>query len=402
MQYRKDRSGNELSILGYGCMRFTKKGSEIDLDKAEQELMYAIEHGVNYLDTAYVYPGSEEAVGKILAKNHCRDQVNLATKLPHYMIRSREGAEKKFQEELRRLQTDHIDYYLMHMLNDVRTWERLLGMGIGEWIQEKKANGQIRNIGFSYHGNTGNFKHLLDAYDWDFCQIQYNYLDEHSQAGRAGLTYAGEKGIPVIIMEPLRGGRLVNNLPKTAKELIASLQYTEPGRTESTHSCTPAELALLWLWDQPQVTCVLSGMNDLAMVQENLRIAENAGIGSFSETQQRIVEQVKQEINKNMKVGCTGCGYCLPCPRNVDIPMAFHCYNVKYTEGPKSGMWEYLQSTAMRRETSSASQCIRCGKCETHCPQNIPIREKLKEAVQELETPKYKMIKWAVKTFRIY
>lgn len=402
MQYRKDRIGNELSILGYGCMRFTKKGSEIDLDKAERELMYAIEHGVNYLDTAYVYPGNEEAVGKILARNHCRDRINLATKLPHYMIRSREGAEKKFLEELHRLQTDHIDYYLMHMLNDVKTWERLLEFGLGEWIQEKKASGQIRNIGFSYHGSTGNFKALLDAYDWDFCQIQYNYLDEHSQAGRAGLEYAGEKGIPVVIMEPLRGGRLVNNLPKRAKELIASLEYTDCGPEGKSHSCTPAELAFRWLWDQPQVTCVLSGMNDLAMVQENLRIAENAGIGAFLEDQQRIVEQVKQEINKNMKVGCTGCGYCLPCPRNVDIPMAFHCYNVKYAEGPKSGLWEYVQSTAMRREPSSASLCIGCGKCEKHCPQNIPIREKLKEAVQELETPKYKLIKWAVKTFRIY
>lgn len=402
MQYRKDQSGNALSILGYGCMRFTKNGSEIDLDKAERELMYAIDHGVNYLDTAYVYPGSEEAVGKILAKNHCRDRINLATKLPHYMIRSREGAEKKFQEELHRLQTDHIDYYLMHMLNDVRTWERLLEFGIGEWIREKKDRGQIRNIGFSYHGSTGNFKALLDAYDWDFCQIQYNYLDEYSQAGRPGLEYAGEKGIPVIIMEPLRGGRLVNNLPKRAKELIASLEYSDPGQEGKRHSCTPAELALRWLWDQPQVTCVLSGMNDLAMIQENLRVAESAGTGAFSEEQQRVVEQVKQEINKNIKVGCTGCGYCLPCPRNVDIPMAFHCYNMKYAEGPKSGMWEYVQSTAMRREPSSASQCISCGKCEKHCPQNIPIREKLKEAVRELETPKYKLIKWAVKTFRIY
>lgn len=449
MQYRKDRRGNKLSILGYGCMRFTKKGSEIDLDKAEQEVMYAIEHGVNYLDTAYVYPGSEEAVGKILAKNHCRDRINLATKLPHYMIRSREGAERKFQEELRRLQTDHIDYYLMHMLNDVKTWEHLLEFGIGEWIEEKKEKGEIRNIGFSYHGNTGNFKALLDAYDWDFCQIQYNYLDEHSQAGRAGLLYAGEKGIPVIIMEPLRGGKLVNNLPKAAKKLIAAQTFAPgrpdgtgaggveadhtapeggvsgsvvmgstgpdrtapdggvsgsilPGSSGKTPGCTPAELALRWLWDQPQVTCVLSGMNDLAMVQENLRIAEEAQAGAFTREQFEVVAQVREEILKNMKVGCTGCGYCMPCPQHVDIPMAFHCYNLRHTEGKKSGTWEYVQSTAMRRESSSASQCIRCGKCERHCPQGIPIREKLKEAVQELETPKYKLIKWAVKTFRIY
>ncbi len=392
MQYRNDRKGNPLSILGYGCMRFTKKGSEIDLDKAEQEVMYAIRHGVNYLDTAYVYPGSEEAVGKILAKNHCRDEVNLATKLPHYLIRSVEGAEKKFQEELRRLQTDHIDYYLMHMLNDVKTWERLCGLGMQEWIRQKKESGQIRNIGFSYHGNSGNFRSLLDAYDWDFCQIQYNYLDEHSQAGREGLVYASEKGIPVVIMEPLRGGRLVNLLPSGAKERIA----------QSGKFASPAELGFRWLWNQPEVTVVLSGMNSMEMVEENLRIADEVRVGEFTEEQFALVEQVRQEINRDMKVGCTGCGYCMPCPNKVDIPMAFHCYNLKYAEGKKSGMWEYLQSTAMRRETSSASQCVGCGKCEKHCPQSLPIREKLKEAARELETPKYRAIKWAVKTFRIY
>lgn len=392
MQYRTDRKGNQLSILGYGCMRFVKKGSEIDLEKAEQELMYAIQNGVNYLDTAYVYPGSEEAVGKILAKNHCRDDIFLATKLPHYLIRSVAGAEKKFQEQLRRLQTEHFDYYLMHMLNDVKTWERLVQLGILGWIQEKKAAGQIRSIGFSYHGNTNNFRSLLDAYDWDFCQIQYNYLDEHSQAGRSGLSYAAEKGIPVVIMEPLRGGRLVNDLPARAKELIS----------QSGQFATPAEMGLRWLWNQPEVTCVLSGMNSIEMVKENLCIADAARTGEFTEEQLRMIEQVKQEINKNMKVGCTGCGYCMPCPNKVDIPMAFHCYNLKYTEGKRSGTWEYLQSTAMRRETSSASQCIGCGKCERHCPQGIPIREKLKEAVRELEKPQYKVIKWAVKTFRIY
>ena len=392
MNYREDRRGNKLSILGYGCMRFTKNGSEVDLDKAEQEVMYAIRHGVNYLDTAYVYAGNEVAVGKILTKNNCRKDINLATKLPHYLIRSAAGAEKKFQEELERLQTDYIDYYLMHMLNDVKTWEKLVNLGIKEWIQEKKENGQIRQIGFSYHGNSENFKKLLDAYDWDFCQIQYNYLDEHYKSGRNGIEYAGEKGIPVIIMEPLRGGRLVNNLPQEARKLIA----------EDGTFATPAEMGLRWLWNQPQVTCVLSGMNSMEMVQENIRIASEAQVGEFSEKQLDMVEQVKAEIKKKMKVGCTGCGYCMPCPQGVDIPMAFHCYNVKYSEGKKSGTWEYLQSTGMRRESSSASQCIGCGKCEKHCPQGIPIREKLKEAVKELETTQYKVIKWAVKTFRIY
>ena len=392
MQYRKDKKGNQLSILGYGCMRFTKNGSSIDLEKAEQELMYGISHGINYLDTAYVYPGNEEAVGKILAKNHCREEINLATKLPHYLIRTRAGAEKKFQEELQRLQTDYIDYYLMHMLNDCRTWEKLVQIGIRDWIEEKKKRGVIRNIGFSYHGNSENFRALLDAYDWDFCQIQYNYLDEHAQAGREGLEYAGEKGIPVIIMEPLRGGRLVNHLPQGARECIA--------KSDAFH--TPAELALRWLWDQPQVTCVLSGMNSIDMVKENIRIAETAEPNQFREQEQALIAQVREEIQKKMKVPCTGCGYCMPCPQHVDIPMAFHCYNLRYAEGKHSGMWEYVQSTAMRRDTTSASQCIGCGKCERHCPQGIQIREKLKKAVRELETPKYRVIKCAVKWFHIY
>ena len=392
MQYRKDKKGNQLSILGYGCMRFTKNGSSIDLEKAEQELMYGISHGINYLDTAYVYPGNEEAVGKILAKNHCREEINLATKLPHYLIRTRAGAEKKFQEELQRLQTDYIDYYLMHMLNDCRTWEKLVQIGIRDWIEEKKKSGVIRNIGFSYHGNSENFRALLDAYDWDFCQIQYNYLDEHAQAGREGLEYAGEKGIPVIIMEPLRGGRLVNHLPQGARECIA--------KSDTFH--TPAELALRWLWDQPQVTCVLSGMNSIDMVKENIRIAETAEQNQFGAQEQALIAQVREEIQKKMKVPCTGCGYCMPCPQHVDIPMAFHCYNLRYAEGKHSGMWEYVQSTAMRRDTTSASQCIGCGKCERHCPQGIQIREKLKEAVRELETPKYRVIKCAVKWFHIY
>lgn len=392
MQYRKDKKGNQLSILGYGCMRFTKNGSSIDLEKAEQELMYGISHGINYLDTAYVYPGNEEAVGKILAKNHCREEINLATKLPHYLIRTRAGAEKKFQEELQRLQTDYIDYYLMHMLNDCRTWEKLVQIGIRDWIEEKKKSGVIRNIGFSYHGNSENFRALLDAYDWDFCQIQYNYLDEHAQAGREGLEYAGEKGIPVIIMEPLRGGRLVNHLPQGARECIA--------KSDTFH--TPAELALRWLWDQPQVTCVLSGMNSIDMVKENIRIAETAEPNQFREHEQALIAQVREEIQKKMKVPCTSCGYCMPCPQHVDIPMAFHCYNLRYAEGKHSGLWEYMQSTAMRRDTTSASQCIGCGKCERHCPQGIQIREKLKEAVRELETPKYRVIKCAVKWFHIY
>ena len=392
MIYRKDRLGREISILGYGCMRFTKNGSSTDLSKAEKELMYAIEHGVNYLDTAYVYPGNEAAVGEILWKNRCREKVYLATKLPHYLIKSHGGIEKKFQEQLSRLRTDFIDYYLMHMLNDVKTWERLKGIGILEWIQEKKEKGQIRQIGFSFHGNTEQFIELLDAYDWDFCQIQYNYLDETSQAGRRGLEYAGEKGIPVIIMEPLRGGRLVNGLPAEALQEIQ----------ENKKFATPAQLALKWLWNQPQVTCVLSGMNSLEMVKENIETAEQARTGCFMEEDFQLIERVREKIREKMKVGCTGCGYCMPCPKGVDIPTAFHCYNMLYAEKRSSGKKEYLRATAMRREPTSASLCIRCGRCERLCPQSIPIRQMLTEASGELEPVSYRLIRWAVHTFHIY
>lgn len=392
MQYRKDKKGNEISVLGYGCMRFTKKGNAVDLDKAEQELMTAIRAGVNYLDTAYVYLGNETAVGELLSRNHCREEIYLATKLPHYLIKSAEGAERMFQEQLRRLKTDYIDYYLMHMLTDIPTWEKLKGLGVAQWIEEKLASGQIRNIGFSYHGNADMFMRLVDAYDWDFCQIQYNYMDEHSQAGVKGLRYAHQKGLPVIIMEPLRGGRLVELLPESAKELF---------RREGERR-TPAELAFKWLYDQPEVTCVLSGMNSMEMVEQNLKTASDAFVGCLTDEDAALIEQVKREIAQKVKVGCTGCGYCMPCPRGVDIPGAFRCYNAVYSEGKRSGRRDYLQCTAFRKETSSASQCIDCGKCESHCPQQIEIRRELKNAAAELENLRYKAIKTAIQVFHLW
>lgn len=392
MQYRKDKKGNDLSILGYGCMRFTRNGTKIDLDKAEKELLQAIDSGVNYLDTAYIYPGSEAALGEILKRTGYRDKVYLATKLPHYMIKSIEGVEKTFQEELKRLQTNHIDYYLMHMLNDVKTWDSLVKMGITEWIQNKLAAGEIRNVGFSFHGSSDAFIAVADAYDWDFCQIQYNYIDEFSQAGRKGLQHAASRGIPVIIMEPLRGGRLVNLLPESAKAIIAQDQKHR----------SAAELAFRWLWNQPEVTCILSGMNSIEMVEENVRTASQVCIGEFDDYDNQLIEKVKAEIKKNIKVECTGCGYCMPCPAGVDIPETFHCYNTIYTENKKTAVEEYTRATAYRKHPSGASQCVKCGKCEQHCPQGIPIRDKLAEASKELETIYYKGTRWAVKVFHLY
>ena len=392
MQYRKNKSGEDISLLGYGCMRFTRKGGGIDLDKAEKEIRLAIEGGVNYFDTAYIYPGSEAALGEIFARIGCREKIQIATKLPHYLIKSMEGIEKTFAEELKRLKTDYIDYYLMHMLTDVETWEKLKKLGIEQWIEEKKKSGMIRHIGFSYHGHTDMFCKLVDAYDWDFTQIQYNYMDEHSQAGRRGLQYAAGKGVPVIIMEGLRGGKLVDLLPDAAKKLIAE---HEPKRSA-------AEWAFRWLYSQPEVTCVLSGMNSAQMVEENLRIADETKAGDFSEEDFALIEKVKKEIQKTVKVGCTGCGYCMPCPMGVDIPETFRCYNNYYAEGKGAARREYMQCTIFRKQPSNASGCISCGKCETHCPQQIPIRKELKEAAAKLEDFKFRAAKKAIKLLRLW
>ena len=379
MQYRNDRNGNPVSQLGFGCMRFTTRGGSIDYEKAEREILLAIERGVNYFDTAYIYSGSEECLGRVLEENRCRDKVNIATKLPQYVMRSLPQVEKTFREELRRLRTDHIDYYLMHMFTDFSEWENLQRLGIESWIAEQKAAGTIRNIGFSYHGNTEIFLRILNAYDWDFCQIQYNYLDEHSQAGREGLRAAAEKGIPVMIMEPLRGGKLVN-LPEKARQALS----------ESGWQGSAAELGLRWLWDQPEVTCVLSGMNSAEMVEENCRIASEATAGAFTDAERALVETVKTIIRERQKVGCTGCRYCMPCPQGVDIPGTFHYYNLMYFEKKRPVRYEYARNVGMRSEPGFATQCVGCGKCERHCPQHLEIRALLMQADRDLRPLAYR------------
>ena len=381
MQYRKDRSGSDLSILGFGCMRFTKKGGGIDLDKAEQEILAAYEAGVNYFDTAYVYPGSEAAVGEILERNRIREHVRIATKLPQYLIGSRAAVDRYFDEELARLRTDHVDYYLMHHVTDVAMWEKLKKIGILEWIAEKKRSGAIRNVGFSYHGNTENFLRILNDYDWDICQIQYNYFDEYAQAGVEGLRAAAAKGIPVVIMEPLRGGKLVNMLPDGAKQAMC----------ESGRGWSAAEWGLRWLYNQPEVTVVLSGMNSLDMVRENCRVASEAQAGAFTEADFHTLAEVSAQIRAKEKVGCTGCRYCMPCPKGVDIPGAFRCYNAMSIESQSAGRFQYAQTVGLTKEPAFATQCVGCGKCEQHCPQNIPIREKLKEADRALRPLPYKL-----------
>lgn len=377
MNYRTD---DNLSILGFGCMRFAKKGPSFDEEEIERELLHAIDMGINYFDMAYIYPGIEDVFGRIMEKCGFRDKIKIATKLPHHMMKDTAEMQKHFDEQLKRLRTDHVDYYLMHMLPDLKTWNALIDRGALDWLNGLKKEGKIDKLGFSFHGNTTLFLELLNAYSWDFCQVQYNYLDENSQAGRRGVEEAYAKGIPVIIMEPLRGGRLVNNLPKGAIQAF----------NESSRNYSPAEWSFRWLWDQPGVSVVLSGMNSMEMLDENIRIASDASVGSFTEDDRKVIEKVIKAIKEKVKVPCTGCAYCMPCPFGVDIPGSFACYNASYTDNYYVGIKEYVMCTSLKAQKSAASLCKECGRCEQHCPQHIEIRKELKNVKKRFENPVFR------------
>ena len=368
MEYRKG-----YSRLGFGCLRLPA-----DEQACERLILRAIQLGINYFDTAYTYKGNEELLGRILEQNHCRDQVQIATKIPSHLVHSRGDLDRIFDRQLERLHTDRVDHYLMHMLPDLPTWNRLKGLGVVEWLAEKRQAGQIGRVGFSFHGNTDQFLELLDAYPWDFCQIQYNYMDEHTQAGRRGLEAAYQRGIPVIIMEPLRGGNLVQGLTSEARKL-----FDGTGRS-------PAEWGLTWLYAQEAVTCVLSGMNTLEMLEENVRIASQKAV--FTQEDFALIERVKAAILASKRISCSACRYCMPCPAGVDIPGAFRCYNVSYSDGLKRGMKEYVLTTTFKAVRSNAALCKGCGACEKKCPQHIPIREALKAVRRRLENPAYQVI----------
>ena len=378
MLYREmGKTGDKVSILGYGCMRFPKKDRKIDEERTEKQIVSAIERGVNYFDTAYIYPNSEVVLGKILAKGY-RDKVMIATKLPLFMVHSRKDMDSLLNTSLKRLQTDHVEYYLIHALSSMEGWQRLKQMGIEDFLSEAKQSGKIGHIGFSYHGDRNQFKAIIDDYPWDFCQIQYNYLDEFTQAGKDGLEYAASKGIGISIMEPLRGGLLARKMPD---EIEAIWDKAEVKRT-------PVEWALRWVWDHPEVTTVLSGMNDEAHIEENLRIAEEALPHSLSQDEQKRIDTVKTKLSEMLKVGCTGCSYCLPCPAGVNIPMVFGYYNSKHMFNDKTAQFQYLGMTIGTDggKPAYASLCLNCGKCEQHCPQNLPIRKHLKEVSKDMES----------------
>lgn len=378
------KNGDTLSILGFGCMRLPMKGGHIDEDRAIAMIRDAIKQGVNYFDTAYPYHGgkSEPLLGKALEGGY-REKVMVATKLPHYMVSSLDGAKKIFQNQLNKLRTDYIDYYLLHMLSDKAGFDRMAKIGVMDWLEQQKKDGIIKNLGFSFHGEKTDFEQLIHAYPWDFCQIQYNYLDENNQATKSGLELAYSMGIPVIVMEPLRGGKLVNNLPQ---EILDEFKSYDQERS-------PAEWALRWVWNQPEVMVVLSGMSDEEQLAENIRIASDAQAGALSEQEHKIFKRVKAVMLEKTRVPCTGCGYCMPCPFGVNIPGCFSVYNDKYLLGKKGSRITYYQILGMgAKNPGFASLCTECGKCERHCPQNIEIRKDLKKVRKEMEGIVFKPI----------
>jgi predicted aldo/keto reductase-like oxidoreductase len=376
MQYRKFKNlGIECSVFGMGTMRLplntkpdgTKSHDDIDETEAIKMIHHAIDHGVNYIDTAYGYHGgnSERIVGKAL-KDGYREKVKLATKLPVWHVKSYEDFDRLLNEQLEKLQTDYIDFYLLHALHK-ESWEKVRDMGVLGFLDKAVEDGRIRYPGFSFHDELPVFKDIIDSYKWEMCQIQLNILDEDYQAGVEGLKYAGSKGIPVVIMEPLRGGKLAS----ASKEIIDIWNTAETKRS-------PVEWAFRWLYNFPEVAVILSGVSTMEQLEDNLRIFANAKPDVMSDQELELFKKVKEAYERRIKVGCTGCEYCLPCPNGVSIPRIFSLYN-------EASMFDDVQAyrnsySGLIADEKDASQCIECGNCEAACPQNLEIIEQLKEA----------------------
>ncbi len=381
MQYRKFGDlGFEVSVFGVGCMRLpvmekpdgSKDYSAIDEEEAIKMIRYAIDHGVNYFDTAYTYHGgnSEVVLGKAL-KDGYREKVKIATKLPLWQAESYEDFEKILDEQLKRLQVDTIDFYLLHALSKER-WEKAKNLKVLDFLDKAVEAGKIRYPGFSFHDELDVFKEIIDSYDWKMCQIQLNILDMHYQAGVEGLKYAGSKGIPVVIMEPLRGGKLASNIPDDIQDMWNSAKIKR----------SPVEWAFRWLYNFPEVTVILSGVSTMEQLKENIEIFDKAVPNSMTDEELELVVKVKELYESKTKVNCTRCNYCMPCPSGVSIPEIFSLYN-------DASMFETVEEYANRyknliKEEKDASKCIECGNCEAECPQNINIIEKLKEANEAL------------------
>ena len=367
MQYRKfGKVDWQVSVLGFGCMRLPTIGEDsgrIDHEKTNEMIWKAIEGGVNYFDTAYVYhkQQSEVALGKALANGY-RSKVRIATKLPVWLVKEADDFDRLLDEELRRLQTDRIDFYLLHALN-AESWQKVQKLGLLKKAQNAIADGRISHVGFSFHDNLPIFKRIVDGYDqWTFCQIQYNYMDIAFQAGKKGLHYAAEKGLAVVIMEPLRGGSLAAELPAA-----------KPLWREAKNKRTPADWAFQWLWNQPEISVVLSGMSTYQQVKENIISADRSRVGLLSDDELSLISRVRDTLSGLSPVDCTRCEYCLPCPQGVNIPRVFDYYNRAAVyddlQGSRDGYARFFD------DAEKAGNCIQCEECVPKCPQNIPISD---------------------------
>lgn len=377
MQYRTlGRTGVDVSVLGFGCMRLPTLGAadRIDEDAATALLHDAIDSGVNYVDTAWFYHAptfgqagaSEPFVGRALSGGW-RERVNLATKLPQQIIREAADMERFLTQQLERLQTDHIDFYLVHGLSG-ESWDRMKDLGVREFLDGARDRGLIRFPAFSFHGSKADFPRIVDDYDgWAFAQIQYNYMDTDYQAGYSGLRYAADRGMGVVVMEPLKGGRL-------ATGLVPEMQAVFDGRPEGW---SPAEWALRFVWNEPGVSLLLSGMNGADQVAENLRVADAAHAGSLSAEELAVYDDARAAMRARMKADCSACRYCQPCPYGVEIPESLSALNA-------ASMWDTTDPwlTGYTRIEGKPAMCTECGQCEDMCPQDLPIRELLKQTAK--------------------
>ncbi|AKB61426.1 aldo/keto reductase [Methanosarcina mazei] len=377
MLYRKlGKTGEMVSILGYGCMRLPVidgNPESIDEKKAILLVRYAIDHGVNYIDSAYSYHSgmNEVFLGKAL-KDGYREKVHLATKLSCKRVNCKEDMDRFLNEQLEKLRTDCIDFYLLHAVKK-SYWEKMKKFGVIDFLERARAAGKIKYTGFSFHDEPDVFKEVVDAYPWDLCQIQFNYLDENFQAGIEGLKYAAEKGLAVVIMEPLRGGNLASKVPEEAKKVwdIAEVKRT------------PAEWAFRYLWDYPEISVVLSGMSEMEHLKENLRIAEQGQPNSLSAEEKSLISEVSEIYRSRIKVNCTNCKYCMPCPSGVNIPRNLSYLNdVFMLDDMENAKFQY---GVLLLPEEKAGNCIECGECEEVCPQNIKIRKMLKEVREKFE-----------------
>ena len=391
------KTGDEISPLGFGAMRLPLKNGKVDRELAKKQIYHAIDNGINFIDTAYLYGDSETFLGEILQGEY-KDKVKLCTKLPAINIRKYEDMETILDEQLKRLQRDCIDYYLIHGV-DLKTINRLMKKDLLKFIRKAKNDGKIKHVGFSYHGPKEEFEIIVDGYDWDVVMVQYNYFDENVQASTEGIEYAASKGMGILVMEPLKGGILAGKMPREAEEIF---RKANPNKSN-------AQWAMEWVLNNRNVTCVLSGMNSIEQTDENIAIGEKTTPLSLSFEEMETIEYVKRVLRNSLKINCSTCGYCMPCPQGVNIPECMKIYNEKYLFEHKglfnqSFMDYYQYVGGIMGNEGNAGKCNGCGKCLRKCPQKLDIIEELKKVKKEFEFPgmKYGLMFVRIVGFPLY